>query len=313
MPVTIVHWVAFNAFILTVLGIDLWRFYRHPHPISLPEALWSTCGWILVAFVFNIWIYVHFGSVYALEFLTGYLVEKSLSVDNLFVFLIIFSHFKVPEVAKHQVLFYGVLGAIIMRAILISVGIVLVKSFEWVFPVFGIFLIVVGFRLAFKKAAEEDKIDQSIAYRWLNKHLPLTPTYIGQSFIVQQKGRWMATPLLLVLILIEVTDLVFALDSVPAILGITTDAFIVYTSNILAILGLRSLFFALENIMKSFHLLHYALAFILMFIGTKMVVIEFLHIPTWITLSILVSAISAAIGASLWWPLPENNTNDIHK
>lgn len=301
MPVTMFHWIAFNLLIFIILAIDLWRFYRHPHSISLREALWTSGGWILLALAFNGWIYLQFGSGPGLDFLTGYLLEKSLSVDNLFIFLLIFSHFKVPETAKHQVLFYGVLGAVVMRALLIWLGITLVTHFAWIFPLFGIFLIIVGFRLVFKKE-DEKEIEQSFTYRWLQRHLPVTPQYVGSSFIVSQNGRWMATPLLVVLILIEITDLIFALDSVPAILGITTEPFIVYTSNIFAILGLRSLFFALEKMMKSFHLLHYALAFILVFIGFKMIISDFLHIPTWITLLILISALSIAVGASLLWP-----------
>ncbi len=301
MPVTNYHWISFNLAIFILLSFDLWRFYRYPHVITVREALLTSAGWILLAFSFNVWIYFTFGHAPALDFFTGYLIEESLSVDNLFVFLLIFAHFNVPEISKHHVLFYGVLGAIMMRALLIWGGIALVQHFDWIFTIFGLFLIITGSRLAFKKENEEE-VKKSYTYRWLQKWMRFTPTYQGQAFIVHRNGQWMATPLLAVLILIELTDLVFALDSVPAILGITTEPFIVYTSNIFAILGLRSLFFAIEGIMKRFYLLHYALAFILIFIGCKMLVVDYLHIPTSVTLAILVSTLTTAIIGSILWP-----------
>ena len=297
MSVTPLHWIGFNLLILVLLSMELYRFYRHPRAISIQEALLNSAGWILLAFAFNFWIYFTFGHQQALDFLTGYLVEKSLSIDNLFVILLIFAHFNVPETSKHQVLFFGVLGAIVLRALLIWGGIVLIAHFHGILLFFGLFLIVAGIRLFFKNE-DEQVVEKSRAYQWLKRWIPLTSAYHGQAFFIRQNGQWAATPLLAVLILIETTDLVFALDSVPAILGITTEPFIVYTSNIFAILGLRSLFFALEGMMKSFHLIHYALAFILIFIGCKMLVADFLPIPTWITLIILISALSlAAIGS----------------
>jgi tellurite resistance protein TerC len=299
MNVTLYHWVIFNLLILVLLGIDLWRSYRNPHAIGVKEALWASAGWISLALLFNGWIYFAFGAGPALDFLTGYLVEESLSVDNLFIFLLIFAHFKVPETAKHHVLFYGVLGAIVMRALLIWAGIALVERFDWIFIIFGIFLIITGIRLAKK---QETDVEKSFVYRWLHQWIPFTNQYEGNAFLIKQNGQWMATPLLIVLILIETTDLIFALDSVPAILGITTEPFIVYTSNVFAILGLRSLFFALEGLMKGFYLLHYALAFILVFIGSKMIVADMFHVPTWMTLCILVSALSIAIIGSFLFP-----------
>lgn len=307
MEVTSFHWISFNVLIILLIGFDLWRFYRHPHSITVKEALLTASFWILLAFIFNGWIYFAFGAGPALDFLTGYLLEESLSIDNLFIFLLIFSHFKVPETAKHQVLFYGVLGAIVMRALLIWVGIELVNHFDWIFIVFGLFLIFTGIHLAFKKESEEE-VEKSYSYRLLQKCIPLTG-YQGNAFFVKVNEQWMATPLLAVLILIEVTDLIFALDSVPAILGITTEPFIVYTSNIFAILGLRSIFFALEGIMKIFHLLHYALAFILIFIGTKMMLIEVIHIPTWVTLTLLVCTLTAAVIGSLLYPAESTEKN----
>lgn len=305
MDVSPYHWIGFNVMILSLLGFDLWRFFRNPHPIGVKEALYVSAGWITLALLFNVWIYVTFGLEHALDFLTGYLVEESLSVDNLFIFLMIFAHFKVPEIAKHQVLFYGVLGAIIMRALLIWGGIALVQKFDWIFIVFGIFLVITGIRLAFHTEKEEE-MEESFIYHWLQKKIPFIDHYVGDAFIVRYDGRWVATPLLAVLVLIETTDLIFALDSVPAILGITTEPFIVYTSNIFAILGLRSLFFALEGVMKSFYLLHYALAFILMFIGVKMMFAHYIHVPTWMTLGILLTSLTFAILGSVLYPLPED-------
>lgn len=301
MTATLSHWIGFTLIILTLLGIDLYRFYRHPHAIGLKEALITSAGWIFLAFLFNGWIYITFGSQPALEFLTGYLVEESLSIDNLFIFLLLFSHFKVPENAKHQVLFYGVLGAIVMRGLLIWGGITLIHHFEWIFIVFGLFLIFTGIRLFFASPEKEDDQHNKI-YEWLKKYIPFTDQTKGEEFFVKIQGKWMATPLFALLVCIEITDLIFALDSVPAILGITTNPFIVYTSNIFAILGLRALFFALQGIMKRFYLLHYALSFILVFIGLKMTFINFIHVPTWITLSVLVGILSITVLASILIP-----------
>lgn len=298
MPVETFHWVAFNLAILILLGLDFWRFYANPHPTSLKEALLTSVGWILLAFLFNIWIYYAFGFDPALKFLTGYLLEKSLSVDNLFIFLIIFSHFKVPEESKRPVLFYGVLGAVVMRALLIWAGIALVSHFQWILEVFAIFLIYIGFKLFF---AKEQKIDfeKNQLYRWLNSWMNVSPNYNGQKFFYKDQDKWIATPLVIVLIMIESIDLLFALDSVPAVLGITTDPFIVYTSNIFAILGLRSLFFVLEGMMKLFYLLHYAVALILILIGFKMIAENFIMIPIIVTLSTMLFILIAALVASL--------------
>lgn len=282
--------------IALLLGIDLWRFYHNPHRVKVKEALILSCGWILLALLFNGWIFVAFGRKPALEFFTGYLIEKSLSVDNLFIFFLIFAHLKVPETAKHLVLFYGVVGAIVMRALLIVGGIALVGHYHWMFYLFGLFLIYTGIRFALKKETE-DELEKNLTYRWLQNKIPLT-TYHGNAFLIKKEGKWLATPLFAALLLIETTDLIFALDSVPAILGITTEPFIVYTSNIFAILGLRSLFFALEGLIQAFHLLHYALAFILVFIGVKMMLSGVYPIPTGVTLSVLVLALAVAMMGS---------------
>jgi len=292
--------MAFNLLVFAVLGIDLFRSFRHPHVIGLKEALVASFVWVAFALLFNGWIYIRFGPGPALDFLTGYLLEKSLSVDNLFVFLMLFTHFNIPSFAKHAILFYGVLGAIVMRALLIWAGIALVEHMAWMLVIFGLFLIFTGVRLAFH--TKEEKVEEHLLYRWLKKWFPFTDNDTGNAWIIQRKGRWMATPLLAVLILIETTDLLFALDSVPAILGITTEPFIVYTSNIFAILGLRSLFFALEGLMKAFYLLHYALAFILVFIGSKMTLADFFDLPTWVTLIVLLTSLALAVAGSLFFP-----------
>jgi tellurite resistance protein TerC len=301
------HWIVFNLIIFTLLGIDLWNSWRRPHEIETKEAVWTSLAWISLALLFNLWLYREFGKEPALAFFTGYLLEKSLSVDNLFVFLIIFSHFKVPAHAKHTVLFYGILGAVLMRAALIFGGITLISTFGWIFYIFGAFLIYTGFKLAFKKDEEIIKIEENIAHRTLSYFMATTPKYHDGAFVIKKENKWTATPLLIVLLLIEMTDLIFALDSVPAILGITTDPFIVYTSNIFAILGLRSLFFVLEQKMNSFHLLHYALAAILIFIGVKMLVADWIHIPVPLTLGILVFLLFLACLGSVLFPKNPGN------
>lgn len=302
MNVGLHHWIIFNVSILFLLGIDLWRFYVKPHSIQLKEALLTSLGWILLALFFNLWIYYAYGFDPAIQFLAGFLLEKSLSVDNLFIFLLIFAHFKVPDDSKHIVLFYGIIGAIIMRALLIWAGIGLISNFSWVIQVFGVFLIFIGFKLILTR---EEKIDfeKNALYRLVTRWIPITPYYHAQKFFFQENQKWVATPLFLVLILIESIDLLFALDSVPAVLGITTDPFIVYTSNIFAILGLRSLFFVLEGLAKMFYLLHYAVAVILVLIGIKMLLSHYIHIPTTITLGVLVSIIAASLIGSYLFPL----------
>lgn len=301
IPVTSYHWTIFIVLVLGLLILDLWKSFRNPHRIAMKEALLTSLGWVSLAFAFNLWIYFEFGYDAALAFLTGYLLEESLSVDNLFVFLLIFSHFRIPEQAKHSVLFYGILGAIIMRAGLIWGGIKLVATFSWMFYVFGAFLIYSGYKLAFKEDTEI-QLEKKWIYRFLSKIFPFTHTYHGSSFFVQRAGKWVGTPLLIVLALVETTDLIFALDSVPAILGITTNPFIVYTSNIFAILGLRSLFFVLEESMQRFYLLHYALALILVLIGVKMLLINIIHIPVIATLCIILLLIGMALYGSYLFP-----------
>lgn len=302
MQATSFHWIVFSVLVSGLLAADLLYSKRKPHAIGMLEATLMSIGWIAVALFFNLWIYFELGKEAGITFLTGYLLEKSLSVDNLFVFLIIFSYFNLPSHLKHTVLFYGIIGAIIMRALLIWAGITLISHFQWIFYLFGIFLIITGIRLAIKKEEDEVKLEESYLYKIVSSLIPLTNEYHGTSFLVNKGGKWIGTPLLMIVLLIEATDLVFAIDSVPAILGITSDPFIVFTSNIFAILGLRSLFFVLEGSMERFYLLHYALAIILIFIGCKMLLIQWIHIPTYLTLGILVSILGIAITASSFFP-----------
>ncbi|SPJ31831.1 TerC/Alx family metal homeostasis membrane protein [Candidatus Protochlamydia amoebophila] len=298
------HWIFFNVFILLLLALDLYHFYYKPHSIKFKEAVLTSVGWVAIAFLFNAWLYYHFGSETAINFFTGYLLEKSLSVDNLFIFLLIFTHFKVPDDCKHRVLFYGVLGAILMRGLLIWGGVSLVQQFDWMFYLFGLFLIYTGIKMGLSKEINL-KLEENRIYLFLKKMIGMTSDYHAQSFFVKIGGKWIATPLFLVVLLIEFADLVFAIDSIPAILGITTDPFIVYTSNVLAILGLRSLFFVLEGMMQRFYLLHYALAFILTFIGFKMLLANLFHIPTFIALGILLLALLCAVIGSFLFPISQ--------
>lgn len=307
IPVTIYHWIAFIVAIVSLLTIDLWFASKNPHRIKIKEALLTSAGWISLALFFNLWIFFQYGKDPALAFLTGYLLEEALSIDNLFVFLIIFSHFAVPSHIKHKVLFWGILGAVIMRALLILGGIYLVHTFSWMFYIFGAFLIYSGYKLAFK-ADEETVIEEKWIYKFLSSRFPMTPGYHNGEFFIKKAGKWLMTPLFVVLILIETTDLIFALDSVPAILGITTDPFIVFTSNIFAILGLRSLFFVLEEGMSYVYLLHYALAAILVFIGIKMIIGHFIQIPVILTLGIIVFFILIAVVGSFIYPKKEEKS-----
>lgn len=290
-------WIGFNIFILAMLALDF-MFHRKPKEVGTREALLLSGLWISLALIFCLGIYFVEGTVPALNFLTGYLIEKSLSMDNLFVFLVIFSAFAVPAAYLHKVLLWGILGALVMRAIFIFSGIVLINKFHGIIYVFGLFLIFTGLKL-FWKSEKEMHPEENIFLKLLRKIIPMTKDYEGDRFIVKKDGRYWATPLLAVLITIETTDIIFALDSVPAILAITTDPFIVYTSNVFAILGLRSLFFALAGLMPLFHYLHYGLAAMLIFIGTKMLMVDYIDIPIIVTLAVIALILGLSILASL--------------
>lgn len=291
-------WIGFTLFVLVLLGLDLGVFNRKSHTVSLKEALaWSTV-WIVLALAFNAGVYFLSGPEPALQFFTGYLIEKSLSVDNIFIFVLLFSYFSVPSQYQHRVLFWGVLGALVMRAIFILAGAALLQTFHWVIYVFGIFLIFTGIRMGLHKEREVHP-DKNPVVKLMRRVLPVTGSYYGRRFFVRLDGKLMATPLLLVLVVIETTDLVFAVDSIPAIFAVTTDPFIVYTSNVFAILGLRSLYFVFANIIDKFHYLQLGLAVILTFVGIKMVITDIFHIPTFASLLFIALTLTVAIIASI--------------
>ncbi len=297
----IMLWGGFNLFVLFMLALDLFVFNRHAHEVKVKEAIIWSGVWITLALIFNFGIYIFQGPVLALEFLTGYVIEKSLSVDNIFVFILIFSYFKVPAKYQHKVLLWGIIGALILRAIFIFGGISLIKNFHGIIYVFGAFLIFTGIKLALDKDKEIDP-EKNILIKIFRKFIPVTDTFRDGRFFVKEKNRNFATPLFIVLLVIETTDLIFAVDSIPAILAITQDPFIVYSSNVFAILGLRALYFALAGTMQLFHYLHYGLAAILVFVGTKMLLSDIYHIPTLISLFVVVGVLFVSVVASLTWP-----------
>lgn len=292
-------WIGFIGFILLMLAIDLGVFHRKPHAITAFEAGIWTSIWVGLALVFNVFVYFWKGPSSALEFLTGYVVEKSLSVDNIFVFIMIFSYFSVPAKYQHRVLFWGILGAIIMRAAFIFLGVKLISHFQFVFYIFGFFLLYTAFKM-FKERHSHGNISENRLLDWVSRTIPLTKEYVGQNFFVRRNGRLYATPMFMVLLAIEFSDVIFAVDSIPAIFAITQDTFIIFTSNIFAILGLRSMYFLLADIVPRFYYLKHALSFILGFIGVKMMIFEFAHIPVWVSLSVILASFSLAIVFSIF-------------
>jgi len=294
-------WVGFNVFILSMLALDLGVFHRKAHVVGVREALSWSGVWIALALIFNVIVYFWRGPEAGMQFLSGYLIEKSLSVDNIFVFLLIFSFFGVPALYQHKILFWGVLGALVMRAILIVLGAALITRFHWIIYVFGGFLVLTGLKMAFQKQQAMDLANHPML-RLLRKIMPITDHYHGDSFFLKQGGRWIATPMFVVLVLVEFSDLVFAVDSIPAIFAITTDPFIVYTSNVFAILGLRSLYFALAGVAEKFHYLKLGLAGVLVFVGTKMLILDIYKIPVPVSLGVIAAIITTSAVASLVWP-----------
>jgi tellurite resistance protein TerC len=309
MEGTIWLWIGFNVFVLLMLALDLGVFHRHSHVVSTKEAaLWSVV-WIGLAMLFNAGIYFYWDvlspqSTYtnreaSLAFFTGYLIEKSLSVDNIFVFVLIFSYFAVPAMYQHRVLFWGILGALLMRGILIAVGATLLKEFHWIIYIFGAFLIFTGIKMALHRN-EEVHPENNPLIKLLRRIMPVTEKYEGERFFIRRAGTLMATPLFLVLLMVESTDLIFAVDSIPAIFAVTNDPFIVYTSNVFAILGLRSLYFLLANVMHRFQYLKIGLAFVLTFVGAKMVMVDIYKIPVGVSLGVIATILTISILASLW-------------
>src|SRR5246127_594265 len=277
-------WVGFNLFVLVALALDLGVFHRKAHKIKFGEAAFGSALWISAALIFGGCIWHWYGEQRGLEYFTGYVIEKALSVDNLFVFLVIFRSFQVPEAVQHRVLAWGILGALLMRGIMIAAGAVLVARFQWVLPAFGVFLVYTGLHMLWKRE-KEVQYERNPIFRFASSHLQVTKEYRGERFFLREGGRLFATPLLLVLLIVEITDVTFAVDSIPAIFGITRDPFIVYTSNVFAILGLRALYFLLADVLDYFHYLSVGLALVLIFIGAKMMADPWIHISVVLSLS----------------------------
>lgn len=291
-------WGGFVLFILIMLIIDLGIFNRKVHAITIKEATTWSIVWISLALLFNSGIYTTFGYQPALEFFTGYLIEKALSVDNIFVFLVIFSAFAVPRRLQHRVLFWGIIGALLMRAFFIGTGALLLQKFEWIMYLFGAILVLTAIKLVVQREKEPHP-ERNLTVRLFRKFIPMTTSYDSNRFFCKENGKRVATPLMLVLVTIEITDLIFAVDSIPAIFAVTRDPFIVFTSNIFAILGLRSLFFLLTGIMEKFHYLKIGLSAILAYVGVKMLIMEFYHIPIFISLLVIAFILISAVIASL--------------
>lgn len=293
-------WIVFSALIVGLLAFDLGVLNRKPHEIKLKEALWTSLLWIGVSLAFNVLIFFTLGAQSGLEFFAGYIVEKALSVDNLFVFIVVFSFFGVLPKYQHRVLFWGILGAIVLRGLLIGLGAALVERFEWVIYLFGLFLIFTAFRLATRNEAAVDP-DKNVVVKLFRRFFPVSPNFDGGKFFTRIDGRRLATPLFIVLLVIETADIVFAFDSIPGIFAITTDPFIVFTSNIFAILGLRALYFLLADLLDSFRYLKPALAFILGFVGLKMLVQAVgIYVPLLVSLGVIAAALAIAIAASIY-------------
>ena len=300
MKASLIFWILFNAIIVTVLALDLGILNKRAHKLSLKEALGWSGAWITIALLFNVFVYIQFGRTKALEFLTGYLVEYSLSIDNIFVFILIFSYFAVKSRYQHKILFWGILGALIMRGIFIFAGVALINRFHWIVIIFGGFLVFSGIKMLLQKEELVVDPEKNSLIRLFRKFLPVSDTLHGDHLFIKQDNKLMATPLFLVLLVIESTDLIFAVDSIPAVLAISQDTFIVYTSNIFAILGLRSLYFAVSGIMGLFRFLKVGLAIVLAFVGLKMLASYFhFEIPILISLAIIVLILLVSIVASV--------------
>lgn len=302
MTSTPLLWIGFNAFVLLMLALDLGVFHRKAHVVSFKESITWTVVWVVMAMLFNIGIAHFLGNDKGLEFFTGYVIEKSLSVDNVFVFALLFSYFAVPPIYQHKVLFWGILGALVMRAMMIALGAKLIEEFAWIIYVFGAFLILTGIKMIVKRE-EEIHPERNPVVRWFKRLMPVTSDYRGDRFFVSENGMRHATPLFVVLLLVEVSDMIFAVDSIPAIFAVTKDPFIVYTSNVFAILGLRSLYFALAGVMDKFHYLKIGLGFVLSFVGAKMMLAHSAwKIDTHVSLGVIVVILAASVVMSLLRP-----------
>jgi tellurite resistance protein TerC len=291
-------WVAFNLFVLVALALDLGVFHRKAHKIGFKEAAITSALWIALSLAFGYFVWHWHGSTRGLEYFTGYLIEKALSVDNLFVFLVIFRTYQVPEAVQHRVLAWGILGALVMRGVMIAAGAELIARFHWILPVFGVFLFYTGVHMLWKRE-KGVHYERNFLFRFASSHLRVTKEYRGERFFLREQGHLFATPLLLVLLIVEITDVTFAVDSIPAIFGITRDAFIVYTSNVFAILGLRALYFLLADVLEYFRYLGIGLALVLLFIGAKMVAEPWVHISVILSLCVVGGILLLAVLASL--------------
>jgi tellurite resistance protein TerC len=294
-------WVIFGAAIIVALVLDLGVLHRQAHAVQLKEALIESAAWISVALLFNLWLYFARGPLAGVEFFTAYLVEKSLSVDNIFVFLLIFQAFRIPPKSQHRVLYFGIAGALVLRAVFVIAGITLLQAFHPIIFVFGAILLFTGLKMLLPRNRAL-RPENNWMVRIARRVIPVVDDYEGQQFLVRESGRWKATPLFLALVAVEAMDIIFAVDSVPAVLAITRDTFIVYSSNVFAILGLRALYFALADILPRFRFLHQGLAAIIMFVGTKMIASEHFHISAVTSLIVIAIILSATIAASLIFP-----------
>jgi tellurite resistance protein TerC len=295
-------WVGFNLFVLAAVALDLGVFSRRLHKVGMREAAFFSLAWVLVSLLFGIGIFRYSGHQPALEFFTGYLIEKSLSVDNLFLFLVIFRTFAIDERLQHRMLEWGILGALVMRGVMILAGAELLQRFSWVLYVFGAFLLYAGIHMLFVKK-ETVRPEQSAIFRFASRHLRVTRDYQGEHFFARSKGRLYATPLFIVLLVIEITDVTLAIDSIPAIFGITQDPFIVYTSNVFAILGLRAMYFLLAGVLNRLRFLTMGLALVLSFIGLKMLAHHWVDLPEYVSLLVVGGILLLALGASLLFPV----------
>ena len=295
-------WTGFIAFVLAMLALDLGVFHRQAHALKPREAALWTAVWVALALAFAGGLHVMRDGAASVTFLTGYLLEQSLSADNIFVIVLIFSYFGVRRESQHRVLFYGILGALVLRGLFIGLGAALLARFHWILYVFGAMLVITGTRMAFQDEAATFDGEKNLVVRVVQRLVPLSGRYHGERFFAVENARRVATPLFLVLVLIEFTDLLFAIDSIPAVFGVTRDPFIVFTSNIFAVLGLRSLFFLLANVVDRFHLLRYGLAAVLAFIGVKMLGDRWIELPVWTSLAVIVAVLSVSVAASLRWP-----------
>jgi tellurite resistance protein TerC len=294
-------WLGFNAFVLALLALDLGVFHRKAHEVSIREAASWSAAWVALALAVDAAVYRFIGPEAGLQFLTGYLIEKALSVDNIFVFVLVFSYFRVPARYQHRVLFWGVLGALVMRGLMIAAGAALITRFHWIVYVFGAFLVVTGLRMATQREAGIEP-ESNPVIRLVRRLVPVTSRYDGQRFFVREAGRRAATPLFVVLVFVETTDLIFAVDSIPAIFAVTTDAFLVYTSNVFAILGLRSLYFLLAGVVHRFHFLKLGLSAVLVFVGAKMLLADVYAVPVGASLGVIALLLGASVAASLLFP-----------